>query len=447
MLIRFSFALVSLIALAPTVCRSQPAADFAEDEKLLATAGLATDGPGLLEFFRKRTLGEAEVKRLGLLIPQLGDNDFVKRQKASDALAVAGPPALPYLRQALDDLDQEVQRRARECIDTIEKGPNSARAAAAARLLRAKRPKEPCGVLLSFLPFADDDNVKEAVVGTLMVLAVHDGKVEDSLLSALRDKTPVKRAAGALAVGRSGTAQQRKVVQSLLTDFSFEVRLAAAQGLAAARDKTVAPALTVLLTEASPSVAQQAEDLLQRMAGERAPTVAWEETKRQSCRDAWEAWWKSEGERLDLAKADVDPLKRNPTHEARQVASLFLDALVKGKTVDFKKITAVPFHVHTHQTFTTHEELIKNFTEEAKQAQNQKITFEMKKAMPIAEFEKNPNANKEVLTKVDKRQLYASLVTLNLPGNQTMEFAILVRVSGGKALVVGITNCDGQALR
>jgi hypothetical protein len=65
--------------------------------------------------------------------------------------------------------------------------------------------------------------------------------------------------------------------------------------------------------------------------------------------------------------------------------------------------------------------------------------------MPIAEFEKNPNANKEVLSKVDKRQLYAAIVTLNVPGNQTMEFAILVKVSSGKALVVGVTQCDGQA--
>jgi hypothetical protein len=268
--------------------------------------------------------------------------------------------------------------------------------------------------------------------------------VEDSLATVLTDKTPAKRAAAALVVGRSGTAEQRKAVQRLLTDASLEVRIAAAQGLAAARDKSVAPALAVLLTEAPPPIAQQAEDLLQRMAGDKAPTVTWEDAKRQPCRDAWEAWWKSEGEKLDLAKADVDPLNRNPAHEARQVANLFLDALVKGKTVDFKKITAVPFHVHTHQTFTTHEELVKNFTEESKNAQKQNLTFEMKKAMPVAEFEKNPNANKEVLSKVDKRQLYAAIVTLNVPGNQTMDFAILVRVSSGKALVVGLTQCDGQ---
>src|SRR5258708_4140775 len=171
-----------------------------------------------------------------------------------------------------------------------------------------------------------------------MVLGVRDSRVEVGLAPALTDRTPANRAAAALVVGRSGTAEQRKAVQSLLTDPSFEVRIAAAQGLAAARDKSVAPALAVLLTEAPPPIAQQAEDLLQRMAGDKAPTVTWEDTKRQPCRDAWEAWWKSEGEKLDLTKADTDPLNRNPAHEARQVASLFLDALVKGKTVDFKKI-------------------------------------------------------------------------------------------------------------
>ncbi|SRR5258708_18343385 len=290
MFTRTLFALIFLVVLAPSVCRSQPAPDYAEDEKLLTAAGLPFDGPGLLEFFRKRTLGEAEVKRLSLLIPQLGDNDFGKRQKASDDLAAAGPPALPYLRQALSDADQEVQRRARECIAAIEKGPNAARAAAAARLLRAKRPKDACGVLLAFLPFADDEDVKEAITTTLMMLGVRDSRVEDTLATALTDKTPAKRAAAAMIVGRSGTADQRKAVQSLLTDPSFEVRIAAAQGLAAARDKNVAPALAVLLTEAPPPIAQQAEDLLQRMAGDKAPTVTWEDAKRQPCRDAWEAW-------------------------------------------------------------------------------------------------------------------------------------------------------------
>src|SRR5258708_12078876 len=99
MFTRTLFALIFLVVLAPSICRSQSAPDYAEDEKLLTAAGLPFDGPGLLEFFRKRTLGEAEVKRLSLLIPQLGDTDFGKLQKAPDDLAPARPPPLPYLPQ------------------------------------------------------------------------------------------------------------------------------------------------------------------------------------------------------------------------------------------------------------------------------------------------------------------------------------------------------------
>jgi hypothetical protein len=337
-----------------------------------------------------------------------------------------------------------VQRRARECIDTLEKGPNAARAAAAARLLRAKRPKDACGVLIAFLPFADDEDVKEAVTTTLMMLGVRDSRVEDSLATALTDKTPAKRAAAALVVGRSGMAEQRKAVQSLLTDPSLEVRIAAAQGLAAARDKSVAPALAVLLTEAPPPIAQQAEDLLQRMAGDKAPTVTWEDAKRQPCRDAWEAWWKSEGEKLDLAKADVDPLTRNPTLQARQVAQLFMDGVVKGKTIDFNRITEVPFHISEHQSFQTHEELNKELTKEAKQVQGENVQFKVKGGVSIGEYAKMPNANKKFLEKMDKRQLYAALLEIKLPLQGDMEFAVFVRVSGGKARVTGLAEAEGQ---
>jgi hypothetical protein len=420
---------------------SQQPADYKEDEELLKKAGLGKEGPDLIEFFRKRTLSEAEVKRLSQLIPQLGDNDFTKRQKASDDLAAAGPPILPHLRLALSDPDQEIQRRAQECINEIEKGPGAARAIAAARMLGVKRPKEACSVLLAFLPFADDESVKEAVVNSLLTLGVRDTKVDDVLINALGDKTTVKRASAALVTGRSGTGDQRKIVQKMLSDPVVEVRLAAAQGLAAGRDKSAAPTLISLLAEAPAPIAEQAEDLLQRMAGDKAPTLTWEESKKELSHNAWQAWWKSEGEKLDLAKADVDPLMRSPVNQTRQLAQLFLDAMIGKKTVDFKKITEVPFHVSDHQTFQTHEQLEKELSQEAKHTERENVRFEMKAAMPVAEFAKREHANKKYLEKIDKRQVYTALLKVKV-ANEDLDFAVFVRVSAGKAKVIGVAEAN-----
>ena len=63
----------------------------AADEQTLKAANLGTDGPALLDFFRKRTPTEANVKRITLLIKQLGDDSFAVREKASAELVSIGP--------------------------------------------------------------------------------------------------------------------------------------------------------------------------------------------------------------------------------------------------------------------------------------------------------------------------------------------------------------------
>src|SRR5205807_4869546 len=51
----------------------------------------------------------------------------------------------------------------------------------------------------------------------------------------------------------------------------------------------------------------EAEDLLRRLAGDKAPTVALgtTETTRRRCRDAWAAWWQQNAARVDLARLDL----------------------------------------------------------------------------------------------------------------------------------------------
>ena len=79
-----------------------PAAEAADDGKLLQAAGVATDGRRLLDFFHRQTATEITRQRAQRLIRQLGSDAFPVREKASsDLVALLGPVVLPLLRQAM----------------------------------------------------------------------------------------------------------------------------------------------------------------------------------------------------------------------------------------------------------------------------------------------------------------------------------------------------------
>ena len=97
-----------------------PDPELASAEKLLREHGIGTDGSSLQRYFALRTLTPANRSRLALRIRDLGDESFEVRQEASADLIRAGPPALPWLRTALNNADLERARRAERCIDAIE---------------------------------------------------------------------------------------------------------------------------------------------------------------------------------------------------------------------------------------------------------------------------------------------------------------------------------------
>src|SRR5262249_3717733 len=140
---RYALSLAYLALASPLlVGRPGPAVmpTAAEDEKFLKANKVATDGPGLLAYFRKHTLSDADLRRLQALIVQLGDESFKVRQKASEALIAFGPAALPQVRRALRETDEEVKERARDAIAALQGGPGPALRAAAARLVRQRAP-------------------------------------------------------------------------------------------------------------------------------------------------------------------------------------------------------------------------------------------------------------------------------------------------------------------
>src|SRR5947209_20078087 len=95
-----------LLALTLIVLRlpaAEPAdEETAADERVLKGAGLSPDDKTLLDFFRKRTLSDADRAAVELLIKQLGSEAFDAREEASKKLPAYGTTILPALRAAAE---------------------------------------------------------------------------------------------------------------------------------------------------------------------------------------------------------------------------------------------------------------------------------------------------------------------------------------------------------
>jgi hypothetical protein len=133
---------------------------------------------------------------------------------------------------------------------------------------------------------------------------------DPALAAALKDAHPARRGAAAYVLGRCPDPRRRALVRPLLADREARVRLLAARGLLAGRDREAVPALIALLTEAPAQDVWQVEDALLRVAGGQGPSVAAgadEAENRRTLRDAWEKWWADNAGRVDLARLEDTP--------------------------------------------------------------------------------------------------------------------------------------------
>ena len=134
-------------------------------------------------------------------------------------------------------------------------------------------------------------------------------------------------------------------MRRLFADADPNIRVRAAQGLLAAREKAAIPVLLALLGEGPAQVAQQANDLLTAPRARRHPAESLGEGKEQraKCHAAWEAWWKQQETKLDLTKADVDLETLNLSALARETVRKLVDSwLIKGETATAKRLLGVP---------------------------------------------------------------------------------------------------------
>jgi hypothetical protein len=180
----------------------------AADEQILKNARIDSEGPALVEYFRRYVATPLDMEKVRLLIRQLGDDSFEVREKATQALIKMGEPAVPFLRQAAKSTDPEVVRRAERCLQAIVKEPaqretEAATTMAAARMLARKKPAGAAEVLLAYLPRASSPEIDREVRFALRVLAKSHNPADPALLKALEDKDPRLRQAAAEALGRA----------------------------------------------------------------------------------------------------------------------------------------------------------------------------------------------------------------------------------------------------
>jgi HEAT repeat protein len=216
-------------------------------------------------------------------------------------LTVLDRGAVQALKRAAADRDPEVARRARACLEVIEARTPSQLTPVVVRTLLRRRTGGGVEMLVRYLPYASHDNAEETVCFGLEERTAAAGRVGPALAKAIDDPVAARRALAACLAGRWGDAGQRAAARRRLTDDDPLVRLRAAQGLLAGKDRAALPVLLDLLDVPSLDAALQAEALLRCAAGNDAPAVfggtekEWKEVTR-----SWRQWWADHGERLDL---------------------------------------------------------------------------------------------------------------------------------------------------
>jgi HEAT repeat protein len=298
------FVLASFLLPGAPALRGQPN----EDEILLREAKLATDGPSLVAFFKKRILPENDAAKVKELIGQLGSDRFNVREKASETLVAMGPGVAKALRDSVSDPDPEVAHRVKDALEIVERTSTVPILSAAARVLSQRKPPEAARVLLDFTPVNENEEVIEAIRLALIGVARRDGKPEPALVEALKDKQPLRRSLAADVLIRT-EGLDGPAARKLLADTDPQVRLRTALALVERNDKQSIPALIALLPALKLQQAWLAEDVLCRLAGEHAPVVSLgeDETTRKTASAAWEKWWKENEEKVDLKKLKEKP--------------------------------------------------------------------------------------------------------------------------------------------
>jgi hypothetical protein len=294
-------ALLMLAALLGAVMGAAPAprAETA-DEKLLREHGVPTDGPGLIEHLRRSASEAVSDEKIKALVEQLGDDSFDRREEASRQLVLLGRQVKKPLTEALRHPDLEVRSRARACLKEIDKdGGSGLRVSLAAiRVLARRQPPGTAAALFGMLGRAEDDSVVAEVREALVRAAVKDGKPDPVLLAGLKGKLPVHRATAGAVLCLAKADNCLPAVRKLLDDPDVQVRAQVALALLQTHHREGMPPLLALLDLPSSRLTGLVEDMLVRLAGDKAPPLPAPAAARGKHRKAWEDWWAAQGGKI-----------------------------------------------------------------------------------------------------------------------------------------------------
>ena len=279
------------------------------DENLVKSQKIEITEAALLKFFRDRTLSADDQQRYRALVKSLGNISHSVREKATADLRKLGVSSIAFLKEAEYHADVELSRRARMLLLELNEKNNTAVPIAAAHLLArppqksGTSPSEAIRTLLAYIPFADDDMVEEEILTCLTLLSLREPAIEPELEKALGDGSPARRAAAAFVLGHVGTKEQVARVQPLLDDLQPVVRLRAAQGMLAARNKIALPSFVSLVNSLPAPYLPRVEEVLYRVAQDKGPNdsiVAASGDARQKAVKAWGKWLDENKEKIDL---------------------------------------------------------------------------------------------------------------------------------------------------
>ena len=308
------------------------------DRLILIEDKIPTDPVGLAAWLTARSPGDKEMARLDLLINQLGDEDFARREQATKDLTAYGNRALSALRIAVKNKDPEVKSRAQEALDQIEIGTSSLVQAAALRHFgrinrdkqaEAEEPVRADEILMAFFRTGESPILIEAARDALSMLSTNWTAPTPAVLDALKSRSPALQGEilRALLQNRQGFAIP--LAKARLNQADPETRARAAFALVATgTDLTAMGTLLEHMEVLDEATFAQVEDLGYRLGEPGTPTpfpmVSAPERKLRA--DAWKKWW---GEAKDKGLSLRPPL--TPGGPAGSTMVVMLDA---GRIVD-----------------------------------------------------------------------------------------------------------------
>src|SRR5262249_29159261 len=120
----------------------------------------------------------------------------------------------------------------------------------------------------------------------------------------LTDPLPARRAAAAEALCRAGAPGHIEAARPLLEDPDPRVRLRAGLALARRKHRPAFPVLIQLFDQLPAAETGAVEELLYRLADDRAPAAPPGEAARGGMAKVWAAWWRDHGAAVELDRLD-----------------------------------------------------------------------------------------------------------------------------------------------